>query len=141
MVQAVDLDDAVESLPVVLVVEDEPMVRELICENLMMEDVRLVTAGDGAEAVAAYCRNKPAAVLLDLNLPGVDGFEFLRWLRKEPEDGRAPAIVMTAHRDRETVERAVALGASDYVIKPFNGDDVRQRVRGIVGSQDRCTFI
>lgn len=130
-----------QQLPVVLVVEDDAAVREVLCENLLNENVRLVTAGDGAEAVAVYCRNSPKAVLLDLSMPGVDGFEFLRWLQKEPEQGRATAIVVTAHRDRDSVQRAMALGAAGYVLKPFDGADVRRRVRTIVEADAECAFI
>jgi len=135
------MGDEPERLPVVLVVEADEVVRELICENLLKEDVRLVTAVDGAEAIAAYCRDQPKMVLLDLSIPGIDGFEFLRWLRKEPQESRAPAIVMTAHSDRASVERAIGLGASGYVIKPFDGADVRQRVRTALHLDEDCAFV
>lgn len=128
-------------LAVVLVVEDDEAVREVICENLLKEDVRLVRAADGAQAIAAYCRQRPRVVLLDLNMPGVDGFEFLRWLQTEPEESRAPAIVMTAHSDRASVERAIALGAAGYVIKPFDGKDLRQRIRAALDVEEDFAFI
>jgi CheY-like chemotaxis protein len=115
-----------------MVVEDDPAIRELLCEHLAALDVRLITAGDGAEGIAAYCRQSPDAVLVDLNMPGVDGFEFLRWLQGEPAATRAPAVVMTAHGDRDSVQRAAGLGASGYVRKPFDGSDVRQRVRDLL---------
>jgi CheY-like chemotaxis protein len=123
---------AADDRPLVLVVEDDPAIRELICEHLTALDVRLVAAGDGAAAIAAYCRHAPQAILIDLNRPGVDGFEFLRWLQTEPAATRAPAVVLTAHGDRASVQRAAGLGACGYVRKPFDGTDVRQRVRDLI---------
>lgn len=118
--------------PVVLVVDDEAANRELLSRHLSKEDVRIVTAANGAGAIAAYCRNNPAVVLLDLNMPGVDGFEFLKWLNQEPADQRAPTIVLTGASDRNSVESAAALGAAGYIVKPYSGDDVRQRVRNLL---------
>src|ERR1700757_3864203 len=84
---------------VVLIIDDEPDNRDLLRRYLDQEGLRSVMATNGAEAIAAYCRNAPKLVLLDLVMPSVDGFEFLRWLRKEPEADRAPAIVLTASRE------------------------------------------
>lgn len=119
----------------VLVVEDDEAVRELICENLRRDNLALVTAADGAEGVAAYCRHRPQVVLVDLSMPGVDGFEFLRWLQKEPAASRAPALVLTAHGDRASVERALAFGAAGYALKPFDGVALRRRVREMLAAE------
>lgn len=123
---------AAAQAPVVLIVDDEPDNRELLSRHLGKEELRIVTAANGAEAIAAYCRNTPAVVLLDLRMPGVDGFEFLKWLNQEPEAQRAPTIVLTANSDRGTVQQAAELGAAGYIVKPFSAEDVRQRVRGLL---------
>lgn len=118
--------------PLVLIADDEPTNRDLLCRILAKEELRIVTAANGADAIAAYCRNAPSVVLLDLLMPGVDGFEFLKWLSREPELDRAPAIVLTASSERSTVQQAAALGAAGYIVKPFDGDDIRQRVRALL---------
>lgn len=111
-----------------LIVDDESANRDLLCRNLEKESVRTVTASNGAAAIAAYCRSSPRAVLLDLSMPGVDGFEFLKWHSTEPENLRAPVIVLTANSDRASVQQAAALGAVGYIVKPFDGAEVRKRV-------------
>ncbi len=116
-----------------LVADDHVANRDLLRRLLAMDGLSVATATSGAEAIAVYCRCKPSLVLLDLNMPGVSGFEFLKWLRTEPADMRAPVIVLTASSDRETVQQAAQLGASAYIVKPFDGDDVRDRVRSLLG--------
>lgn len=118
--------------PVVLVVDDDVGNRDLIDRFLQKDGLRVVKAGNGAQAIAAYCRNSPSVVLLDLQMPSVDGFEFLKWLQQEPEAGRAPALVLTGTSDRDTVKQAAALGASGYLVKPVDGDELRQRVRSLL---------
>jgi CheY-like chemotaxis protein len=117
----------------VLIVDDEPANRDLLCRYLGKENLLLVTAANGAQAIAAYCRTPPTVVLLDLRMPGVDGFEFLRWAQEEPEERRVPILVLTAESDRNTVQQAAALGAAGYIVKPFDGENVRQRVRKLLG--------
>ena len=119
--------------PKVLVADDHVANRDLLTRLLTIDGLSVATAASGAEAIAVYCRWNPALVLLDLNMPGVDGFEFLKWLRSEPVEMRAPVIVLTASSDRETVQQAAQLGASAYIIKPFDGDHVRDRVRSLLG--------
>lgn len=118
--------------PVILVVDDDVSNRDLIDRFLQKDGLRIIKAANGADAIAAYCRNKPVVVLLDLHMPNVDGFEFLRWLRQEPEIDRAPAIVLTGSSERASVEQAAKLGASGYLVKPIDGDEVRQRVRSLL---------
>jgi len=121
--------------PVVLVVDDDANNRDLLARHLSKEEIRIVTAANGGDAIAAYCRNDPAIVLLDIRMPGVDGLEFLKWLSREPAEQRAPTIVLTGNSDRGTVEAAAGLGAVGYIIKPIDGEDVRQRVRSLLANR------
>lgn len=101
--------------PCVLVAEDLSIVRRPISLILERQGFRAIEAADGEAALAALERERPDAMLLDLSMPGVDGFEVLERLRGRPD--RPATIVVTAHPLRANVERALALGASEVVVK------------------------
>jgi DNA-binding response OmpR family regulator len=113
----------------VLVVDDEPMVREVVAQYLRLDGVQVQEAADGAEAVALLERSLPDLVVLDVMLPGVDGLEILRSLRRR---GDVPVILLTARADE--VDRIVGLelGADDYVVKPFSPREVAARVKTVL---------
>ncbi len=110
----------------ILVVEDELSLRETLAYNLKKEGYTVETVGDGRMAVDAARRLKPDLVLLDLMLPGLDGFEVARILRKE----MTTAILMLTARDDE-IDRVVGLevGADDYLTKPFSMRELLARVK------------
>ncbi|HEY7660124.1 MAG TPA: response regulator transcription factor [Actinomycetota bacterium] len=113
----------------VLVVDDEPMVREVLARYLAKEGYAVDVAADGEAALASYARAVPDLVLLDLMLPRVDGLEVFRRIR-----AHAPtAVIMITARGEET-DRVVGLelGADDYVTKPFSPREVVARVRAVL---------
>jgi len=101
----------------VLVVEDEPSLLETLAYNLKREGYQVLTATDGLEAVEVAEEERPNAIILDLMLPGIDGFEVCRILRRKMS---TPILMLTARVDE--VDRVVGLevGADDYVTKPFS---------------------
>ncbi len=113
----------------VLVVDDEPMVREVVARYLERDGVRVHEVADGDQALAWLAANHPALVVLDVMLPGVDGLSLLRRLRA---DGDVPVILLTARA--EEVDRVVGLelGADDYVVKPFSPRELAVRVRNLL---------
>jgi DNA-binding response OmpR family regulator len=113
----------------VLVVDDEPMVREVVARYLERDGISVHEIGDGEEAMTWLSRHRPALVVLDVMLPGVDGLQILRTLR---EMGDVPVILLTARADE--VDRVVGLelGADDYVVKPFSPRELAVRVRNIL---------
>jgi DNA-binding response OmpR family regulator len=113
----------------VLVVDDEPMVREVLARYLENGGFTVDTAGDGIEALERFNLHRPDLVLLDLMLPRLDGFEVFRSMR---EGSSVPVIMLTA-RGQET-ERIVGLelGADDYVTKPFSPGEVVARVGAVL---------
>ena len=113
----------------VLVVDDEPIVRDVLARYLTRDGYEVETAADGEAAIAAYRERRPDLVLLDLMLPRIDGFEVFRRIRSEAS---SPVIMLTA-RGAET-ERIVGLemGADDYVSKPFSPSEVVARVRAVL---------
>ena len=117
----------------VLVVEDEPTVRETVAEALAADGLRVITAGDGRQALDRFRAEHPDLVLLDLMLPEMSGMEVCRILRRESS---VPIIMLTA-RDSE-VDKVVGLevGADDYVTKPFSLRELQARVRAHLRRQE-----
>jgi DNA-binding response OmpR family regulator len=113
----------------VLVVDDEDMVREVLERYLEREGYRVAAAADGGSALALAERERPDVVLLDLMLPGVDGLSVLRRLRA---GGDPAVIVLTARGDEVDRVLGLELGADDYVVKPFSPREVVARVRAVL---------
>ncbi len=117
----------------VLIADDEPITRMLVKLLLERENFEVLEAQNGDEAVALAKREHPDLVLLDLNMPVMDGYEAIHHLRHDPSLKGLPIIVLTAE-DGQTVERRVlAMGADDYMIKPFEATILLARVHAVFG--------
>ena len=112
--------------PTVLVVEDDAPLRTALRAGLRAQSFEVVDVGSGEEAISALARDLPDLVLLDLNLPGVDGFEVLARAR---ERSAVPVVVLTVREDRTDKIRALDAGAADFITKPFDTDELHARVR------------
>jgi DNA-binding response OmpR family regulator len=114
----------------VLVVEDEPAIADVIRLNLVKAGYGVQVEGDGLRALDAVRRFKPAAIILDVGLPGMDGVEICRRLRADQD--WTPVLFVTARDDE--VDRIVGLemGADDYVTKPFSPRELVARVTGVL---------
>jgi len=110
----------------ILVVEDEPALQETLAYNLKKEGYTVETVGDGLQALESARNLKPDLIVLDLMLPGIDGFEVCRILRKEMT---TPILMLTARDDE--IDRVVGLevGADDYLTKPFSMRELMARVK------------
>lgn len=113
-----------------LVVEDEVHLAEVICENLVVEGYAVSAVTDGLAALEAVRREKPALVLLDVMLPGLDGFGVCEQLRREKND--VPILFMTARSSSDDRVRGLELGGDDYLGKPFELRELMLRVRAIL---------
>jgi DNA-binding response OmpR family regulator len=113
----------------VLVVEDEPIVRDVVATYLRREGYRTLEAGDGAAARAMLERDTPALVVLDLMLPGIGGLELCRWIRARSQ---VPVIMLTARGEEADRIVGLDLGADDYVTKPFSPRELVARVRTVL---------
>lgn len=111
----------------ILVVEDEPSLQETLAYNLQRQGYTVESAGDGRNALETARRLKPDLILLDIMLPGLDGIELCKTLRREAF--QAPIIMLTARDDE--IDRVVGLeiGADDYVTKPFSMRELMARVK------------
>jgi two-component system, OmpR family, KDP operon response regulator KdpE len=113
----------------ILVVDDDPKIRRLMRVELRASDFQVTEAANGEEALDQVLHEEPTLVLLDLMLPGIDGMEVLRRLR---ETSSVPVIIISAkHQDQDRI-KGLQLGADDYITKPFNTEEVIERVRAVL---------
>lgn len=113
----------------VLVVDDELKITRLVRDYLQQAGYAVLTAGDGKAALATARAAKPDLVILDLGLPGIDGLEVTRTMRKW---GNIPIIILTARTDETDRIVGLELGADDYVLKPFSPKELVARVRAVL---------
>ena len=113
----------------VLVVDDEPIVREVVVRYLAQEGHDTLEAANGNAAREAIERSKPDLVVLDVMLPGTDGLELCRWIRARSE---LPVIMLTARGEEADRIVGLELGADDYVTKPFSPRELAARVRSVL---------
>ena len=113
----------------ILVVDDEISLQETLAYNLKKQGYEVETIGDGAEALEMARKIKPDLIILDIMLPGLDGFEICRILRKEMS---TPVLMLTARDDE--IDRVVGLevGADDYLAKPFSMRELMARVKALL---------
>jgi DNA-binding response OmpR family regulator len=113
----------------VLVVDDEPTIREVVVQYLRREGYATLEAGDGNAAREMLERQRPSLVVLDLMLPGTDGLSLCRWIRAQSE---LPVIMLTARGEEADRIVGLELGADDYVTKPFSPRELVARVRTVL---------
>lgn len=112
----------------ILVVDDDPGVRELLLTRLQVAGYSVTAARDGADALELVKMVSPAAMVLDLNMPGTDGFDVLSALQLNRATARLPVMVLTARNAPDDVKRVLQLGARDYLAKPFDDQMLLARV-------------
>ncbi len=117
--------------PLVLVVDDLPQNLRLLEAVLSPKGFRVATASSGAEALDVLSKEHPDLVLLDILMPGMDGYEVCRRIREDPETAFLPVIMITASGGQEKI-RAIESGADDFVNKPFDQAELLARVRSLV---------
>jgi two-component system response regulator ResD len=117
------------AMTTVLVVDDEPIVRDVVVRYLRREGFDTLEAGDGDSARALIATDKPELVVLDVMLPGTDGLSLCRWIR---DQGDLPVIMLTARGEASDRIVGLELGADDYVAKPFSARELVMRVKAVL---------
>jgi two-component system, OmpR family, KDP operon response regulator KdpE len=115
--------------PLILAVDDEPGVLRLIRLELSSQGLRVVTASDGEEALRIAEQQRPDIVILDIMMPNISGLEVMRRLR---ERSSVPVILLTAKDHDQDKVRGLDMGADDYLVKPFNPEELSARVRAVL---------
>src|SRR5262245_59619943 len=116
----------------ILIVEDVEDNRDRLVQ-LLEEEYEVVTAADGAAGIEAAARERPDLILMDLSLPGVDGWEATRRLKARPETEAIPVVALTAHAMQGDEERARACGCDDYLTKPIDEDQLFAKLARLLG--------
>ncbi len=117
----------------VLVVEDDKFLRELISQKLVKEGYNISQAVDGEEGLKKIKEEKPDLVLLDLILPGIDGFEVLVRAKEEQEVAKIPVIILSNLGQKEDIEKGIKLGAVDYLVKAhFTPGEIIEKIKRIL---------
>jgi len=113
----------------IMVVDDEPRLVSLVEAYLTQEGFRVVTAGDGRQALFLARQEKPDLIVLDIMMPEMDGYDFMRLHRKEQE---TPIILLTARVEDDDKVLGLELGADDYLTKPFRPRELVARIRAVL---------
>ena len=113
---------------VVLVVDDSATVRKFVAASLNITGFRVVTASDGVEALERMPAEKFDLIITDLNMPDMDGFEFIRTLRETPEYRDIPVIVLSSYTDLKSKDLALEMGAIAFLEKPLSTEAIQREV-------------
>jgi phosphate regulon transcriptional regulator PhoB len=116
----------------ILIVDDEPDLRELVSYNLTKEGYEVSEAATGDEALDMVRKDPPDLVVLDLMLPGIQGMELCRMMRSSPKTASLPIIMLTAKTEETDKVLGLEIGADDYITKPFSPRELLARVRAVL---------
>jgi two-component system OmpR family response regulator len=114
----------------IMIVDDEPGVRELLRDTLHIAGFETIEANDGMSALTLLRTSKPALMVIDINMPLMDGFELVERLRANND--LTPVLMLTAREDKTDIARGLKIGADDYVIKPFGIEELILRIKAIL---------
>lgn len=118
----------------ILLIEDDKFLRELMVKKLLTMDYDVTSAVDGESGLSMIKEIKPDVVLLDLILPGINGFEVLEKAKQDPEIADIPVIILSNLGQKEDIERGQKLGAADFMIKAhFTPQEVVNKIKAILG--------
>jgi two-component system chemotaxis response regulator CheY len=118
----------------VLIVDDSAVMRKIVMRALRQADVQVnqvFEAGDGGEALEVLSREHVDLILSDVNMPNVDGFEFVKRARGQEPPIEAPIVMVTTEGSEDRVRDALANGVQGYVVKPFTADDLKSALAGV----------
>jgi len=126
------------SAPRILIVDDQPDIRLMCRVNLQLEGYEVIEAPDGDAGLEMTRSERPDLVLLDVMMPGLDGWEFMKEIKADEETADIPIVLLTARVQREDEIRGWLSGAADYLAKPFNPSTLTDVVRRalMMGNED-----
>jgi DNA-binding response OmpR family regulator len=120
----------------VAVIDDDPDMVKVIRVMLRVKGIEVLEAYSGMKGYALVKRELPDAVLLDIMMPDIDGFEVLRKIKLDPETYHIPVIFVSARTGNQHIEKGLSLGAQGYVTKPFKPDELFGEIKSVLGDGD-----
>ena len=140
-----DTDDAGQSndsqLPCILIVDDDPLIRLVARESLRPAGFETAEAEGGAQGIESFERLRPDLVLLDIDMPDLDGFHVCDAIRRTAAGRHVPVLIMTALNDVVSIERAFEVGATDFASKPINWAVLAHRIRYMLRASDNYLIV
>ena len=118
----------------ILVVEDSPMIQEILVERLRFRNYEVVVANDGQEGIEVAQKEKPDLILMDISLPVMDGWEATNQIRQIEAIKNIPIIALTAHALVEDRNKSLAIGCNDFETKPINFSQLVTKINYLLGS-------
>ena len=122
--------EGIAMAPQIMVVDDEANVRELVCDALRIAEFETLQANDGMSALTLLRTNKPDLLIIDINMPLMDGFDLVERLRSQND--MTPVLMLSARNDRADITRGLSLGADDYVTKPYSSRELVARIKAVL---------
>src|SRR5262249_26592236 len=116
----------------ILIADDEPAFRDYLGTLLRTQGFRVEAAGDGVQALEMFAQHQPDLVLLDIEMPHVDGLEFCRRLKQNPEPRLVPVVLVTGLTASEDRIRGIEVGANDFLSKPVDRNELMARVKSLL---------
>ncbi|MBN9419246.1 MAG: response regulator [Candidatus Eremiobacteraeota bacterium] len=121
--------------PKILVVDDDEHILRSLSQYLELEDFNVVSASSGPEALTLFQQEKPDLLVLDVMMPGMDGFQVLETLRGNPDTAGVPVLMLTARDQHNDILKGYQMGATSYLVKPFNLDELVEAIREVFASK------
>lgn len=113
---------------------DDSSTNLAMLEQALEEEYKTVAVTSGLRALRYLDKNTPNLILLDIEMPMMNGFQTLKKIREKPKLTKVPVIFLTARKDEKAVVEGFKLGISDYIVKPFDRDEVKKRIRKVIGN-------
>ncbi len=136
--EIVDRSHSIPASQTILIVDDEPLMREVLTRVLARQEHLVITASSGEEALALCIENQPDLVLMDITLPGMDGYEATARLKRLPGMLGVPVVFLSGRAPAEDGGRSSAVGGSVYLSKPFKENQIRDVVNLVLASLSRA---
>lgn len=121
----------------ILVVEDSPMIQEILVERLLFRNYEVVVASDGQQGIEVAQQEQPDLILMDISLPVMDGWEATERIRKIESIKNVPIIALTAHALVEDRNRSLAIGCNDFETKPINFSQLIVKINALLGNNQK----
>lgn len=119
--------------PLVLVVDDEPVARMVAADRLLVSGAEVVEASNGAEAMALLLARRFDLAIVDLDMPGLSGYDLIGCVRGHPRTRFLPVVVLTGNESIQALQRALSAGATSYLLKPLNWSAFGDHIQHILG--------